>query len=91
MPDSGQTPQADEDDEALLDTDAVDDATREQHPDGVGKLEAEDDRGIGPLIPAEFLFQGRLQQADDLAVDIVDRGGEEQQRANNPALVTDFS
>jgi hypothetical protein len=86
-----QTPEADEDHEALLDADAVDDATREHHADGVGELEAEDDGRVGPLIPAEFLFQSRLKQADDLTVDVIDRGGEEQQRTDNPALVTDFS
>ena len=77
MAHGGQTPDGDEDDEALLDADAVDDATREHHADGVGELEAEDDGGVGPLIPAKLLLQGRLQQANDLTVDIVDCGGEE--------------
>ena len=86
-----QTPEADEDHEALLDADAVDDTTREHHADGVGELEAEDDGRVGPLIPAKFLFQGWLEQANDLTIDVIDRGGEEQQRADNPALVADFS
>ena len=91
MPHGSQAPEADKDNEALLDANAIDNATREQHADGVGKLEAEDDGRIGPLIPAEFLFQSWLKQANDLTVNIVDRGGEEQQRANNPALVAYFS
>jgi len=86
-----EAPEADEDDEALLDADAVDDAPGKHHPDRVGELEAEHDAGVGPLIPGELLLQGPLEQADDLAVDVVDGRREEQQRADDPALVADFS
>jgi len=87
----GKTPQTDEDDEAFLDADAVDDPTREHHPDGVGELEAEDDTGVGAFIPSELLLERALEQADDLPVDVVDGRGEEEECADNPALVADFS
>src|SRR5690606_31986912 len=39
------------------------------------------------LAPAELVLQCRLQDADDLAVDVVDCGCEEQQRADDPAVI----
>ena len=59
----------------------------EQQADRVGELEREDDVGVVDLGPAELLLQRRLEDADDLAIDVVDRRGEEQQRADDPADV----
>ena len=66
--------------------DAVDEAAREQQADRVGELEAEDDVGVVNLAPAEFLLQRRLEQADHLAIDVVDRRRQEQQQADHPPI-----
>ena len=62
-------------------------AAGEQQPDRVGELEREDDVGVVDLGPAELLLQRRLEDADDLPIDVVDRRREEQQRADDPADV----
>ena len=69
--------------------DAIDEAAREQQADRIGELETEDDVGVVDLAPAEFLLQRRLEQADHLAIDVVDRRREEQQQADHPAIPPD--
>lgn len=66
--------------------DHVDNAAEADIADRIGNLEPEDDRGKVGLGPAEFGDQSRLEHADHLAVDIVDRGGREQQADNHPAI-----
>ncbi len=67
----------------------VDHPPEDEVADRVGELEGEDDVGVGGLVPAIFGLQRRLEDADHLPVDIVDRGGEEEQRANAPAHAAD--
>src|SRR6185503_20256105 len=65
----------------------VHDAARDEEPDRVGELEREDDGGVDALVlPAELLHERGLEDPDDLAVDVVDRGAEEEQRADHPAV-----
>ena len=59
----------------------------EQQADGVGELEREHDVRVVDLGPAELLLQCRLEDADDLAIDVVDSRREEEQRADDPADV----
>ena len=58
----------------------------EEQADRVGELEREDDvaRSRSRVQP-NSLLQRRLQDADDLPIDVVDGRGEEQQRADDPA------
>ena len=74
-------------DEARLRAEPIHHPAGEQEPDRVGELEREDDVGVVDLAPAELLLQRRLQDADDLPVDVVDRRRKEQQRADDPAVV----
>ena len=58
-----------------------------QEPDRVGELEREDDVAVVDFRPAELLLQRRLEDRDDLTIDVVDRRREKQQRADDPARV----
>ena len=84
-----QAPHDERDREALLGPQPVDHPAGDQKPDRVGELEREDDVGVVDLAPAELLLQRRLEDADDLPVDVVDRRREEQQRADDPAVASD--
>jgi hypothetical protein len=55
----------------------------------VCELEREDDVGVIDLRPAELLLQRRLQDPDDLPIDVVDRRREEDQATDDPAVVAD--
>src|SRR5262249_39743470 len=56
----------------------------EDEPDRVGELKGEHDVRVIDLAPAELRLQRRLQDADHLTIDVVDRRGEEQQAADRP-------
>ena len=84
-------PDNERDDEALLRPQPIDHPAGKEKGDGVRELEREDDVGVIDLGPAELLLKGRLQDADDLAIDVVDRRGKEQQRADDPAEPPDRS
>src|ERR1017187_9501643 len=64
---------------------AVDEAAHAEQADGVCGLEGHDDQPVLRLAPAHLLLQRGRQDAQDLPVGIIHRGGEEQQRANSPA------
>src|SRR3546814_1404250 len=66
--------------------DSIDDPAETDVAERVGDLEPEDDRGEIDLGPAEFFLQCRLEHADHLPIDIVDRRGCEQQAADYPAI-----
>src|SRR5262249_15910646 len=88
--DRGHAPDHDREREAAPGPQLVHDPPREEEADRVGQLEGEDDGRLDALVgPAELLDEGRLQDADDLAVDVVDRGREEEQRADHPAAEAD--
>jgi hypothetical protein len=90
MRDGGHAPDHDREREPGARAHLVDHPPRDQEPDRVGELEREDDVGVVDLAPAELLLQRRLEDADHLAVDVVDRRREEQQRADHPAVVPRF-
>ena len=60
-----------------------------EQADRIGELKGEDDVGVVDLGPAELPLQRRLEDADDLPVDVVDGRGEEQQPADDPAEAAD--
>src|SRR6185437_13619272 len=65
--------------------DLVDDAAEADIAHRIGRLEPEHDVAIGDLVPAVFLLQHQLEHADDLAIDIIDGRGREEQGADHPA------
>ena len=68
--------------------DAVHDPPRGQQPDRISRLKTEHDGGVGAFIEVKLILQGRLQNADDLAVDVVDRGCKKKQGANDPTIAS---
>src|SRR5439155_669869 len=60
----------------------VGDRVRERGIDG--------DIHVRPLVPGELLLKRRLQQADHLAVDVIDRGRRKEQRYDDPAHSSDL-
>ena len=80
-----QAPDDDHDDEAETRAEAIHQPAGDQQADRVGELEGEDDVGVVDFGPAELRLQRRLEDADHLPIDVVDRGGEEQQSADVPA------
>ena len=69
--------------------DQIDDAPEAQIADRVGELEPDDDVGIGRLRPPELVLDRRLQDANHLPINIVDRGGGKEQAADYPAITAD--
>ena len=57
-----------------LDADPVHQASAAEVAEGVGELERRDDVGVALLGPAQVVRQLRLEDADDLAVHVVDHG-----------------
>src|SRR4029077_10707232 len=51
----------------------------------------EHDVAVIDLAPAQFALQRRLEDPDHLAIDVIDRGGQEQQPADRPAHAADAS
>ena len=87
MGDCRKAPQDDRNRESRTDAETVHDPPRHQESCGVGELKGEDDVGVVEFRPAELVLESRLQDPDDLPVDVVDRRREKQQRADDPAQV----
>src|SRR5690606_8779184 len=82
----GEAPQGNRDGHALARADAVEPAADHQQADAVAGLERGDDVAVIDFAPAHVLFDDRLEDAEDLAIDVVDRDDEEEQRADRPAV-----
>jgi len=86
MANRSQTPGRDRERVANFRPEAVDEPTEAEQADRVGRLEGRVDLaklGVGPM---QLVVQNGLEQREDLAIDVVDRRGEEEQRANQPAV-----
>src|SRR5688572_9550830 len=84
--DGREAPEHDEDREAGLRAEPIDHAPGEEQADRVRELEREHDVRVVQLAPAELGLQRGLEDPEDLAIDVVDRRGEEQQSADHPAV-----
>ena len=84
-----EAPDDDDQREAEARAEPIHQPAGDQQPDGIGELEREHDVGVVDLGPAELRLQRRLEDADHLPVDVVDRRGDEQQAADVPAVVAD--
>jgi hypothetical protein len=93
---SGETPSDQRTGITFLRADHVDDPARDQHADRVGELEAHDHpravQFLAGLVGAEdpVVGQGLLQQTENLAVEVVDGSGGEDQSADGPAATAHF-
>ena len=65
----------------------VDDAADGEQSQRVGELEGDDDIAVLHFVPADTGLQQRREEAEDLAVHVVDGVGDEEQRADAPAVV----
>jgi len=64
---------------------AVHHPARGEQADRVRDLKGEDDVGVVHFAPAELQLQRGFEEADHLAIDVVERGGQEEQAADDPA------
>ena len=82
-----QAPDDERDGVAGLGPDLVHQAAGQHQANRVRALEREDDVAVVDLVPAELALERGLEDPDDPSVDVVDRGCEEEQRADDPAVV----
>ena len=87
--DGGEAPEGQRGGVAQPRPDAINQAARRHQADGVGRLEGHDDVAVVHFAPPQPLRQLRLQDADDLPVQIVDGRGEEEQRADPPPVAAE--
>jgi len=86
----GDGPPDDRNGETQFGADAVDDAAGKEHHHSISQLKGDDDAAVGQFTPADLHLQVRRQNAKNLAIDIVDGCGKEQQRADIPAQMFDL-
>ena len=82
----GDAPEDDRERKSTAAFQPVDHATHKDEADPIGQLKPEDDVAVIDLVPAQFGGEGGFENSENLAIDVVDGGGEEQQRANPPAI-----
>src|SRR5262249_54020938 len=71
---------------ALPGSEAVHQTAHPQQPDCVSHLEEHNDPTVLDLAPTYLCLKSRLQYSNALAIDVIDRGREEQKCANDPAV-----
>src|SRR5262245_14246603 len=77
--------------EAHARAEAIHQSSGEEQAHGVRQLKREHDIGVVDLAPSELGLERWLEQPDDLSIEVVDRRGEEQQRADDPASVPSWN
>src|SRR5678816_2355013 len=80
-----KTPHHNRDGVSQTRADSVDDAARNGHDQRIGELKPEHDPAVIGLIPAKLGLQRWLENAEDLAIDVIDGGCEKQKTADQPA------
>jgi hypothetical protein len=83
--DGREAPQADGEGVAETNADGVNDAADSEQPHGIGGLEGNDDVAVLKLGPADLGLEQWGEEAEDLAVHVVDGVGEEKQGADAPS------
>src|SRR5713226_5287464 len=69
-------------------TETIDEAAHEQHACRIGDLKIRDEVTVLNIVPAEVVLQRGFQHAEDLAIDVVFRYAEKEERADHPAEIT---
>src|ERR1700691_1095486 len=85
MPHRGQAPERHDDDVADAASQLIHQTPRKDKSDCVGELETANDVPILCFCPADGVLQSGGKQAKDLAIQIINRSGEEQHRADGPS------
>src|SRR6266508_578421 len=86
MADRGEAPHDNRRGEAATHADAVEPATRDQEAERVHQRERVDHGRVLRLGPVELELQRRREDAEDLAVHVVDGGDREQEGADGPSI-----
>ncbi len=68
--------------------DAIDQAADTEQTDRVRKLKREDHPTVTNFSPTDFGLQRRFENADDLAIDVVDGRREEEERTYHPPSIS---
>src|SRR5262249_52055538 len=68
------------------DADAIEQASREQQSDAIREAEPRYDVAVLDLAPMQLALQRRCENAEDLSVDVADRGRAEEQRDDGPSI-----
>jgi len=71
-----EAPQADEKRKPAADAEALDEPPANQVTEGVGEVEPGGDGAVVVFAPAEFFAEVGLEDAKDVAVDVIERDGE---------------
>src|SRR5579862_3745486 len=85
MPHGRQAPGGHRDGIAKARPGPIDQAARGRHSYCIGQLKRKDDPAVIGFAPAEFFFERGFEKPQDLAVDVIDGGGEKQETADVPA------
>jgi hypothetical protein len=83
----GETPKQNDEWHAAFHTEAVHEASAEKITERVSKGERGGDPAVVAFAPAEGFAQGFLENAEELAIEVIDRDREEQKCADGPAVV----
>ena len=83
---AGYAPHADTERVSATRADAVEESTHAEQSDGVGELERGHQMPVVLFTPVQRLLQVRRQDAQHLAIEIVERGREEEQGAHAPSI-----
>ena len=82
----GRRPGEDRDGVTDLDAETVDEPAEADQTEGVSRLEGRIDVTVLLVRPTQLGVEHRLQEGEDLPVDVVDRRGEEKQGQNDPSV-----
>ena len=85
-----EAPESDGERKPAARAEPIHEPTHQDETQRVGGLKPEDDVAVGDLVPAEFRFESRLQDANYLAVDVIDCGGKKEERTDRPTEIADL-
>jgi hypothetical protein len=71
-------------------TDSIHEPPRKEQSDAIGGLKRKDDRGVVTLSKTKLALQYRLEQADYLAINVIDRRRKKQKATNHPSETCGF-
>ena len=84
-----QAPESDGEREAAARAEPIHEPAHQDEAQRVGGLKPEDDVAVGDFVPAQLRFESRLQDANYLAINVIDCGGEKEERTDRPTEIAD--
>jgi len=88
MSHGGHAPNRDSDDVSDPGSVPIYEPPEEKQPDGVGRLKCRYDVPVFAFAPADDFLEVRRQDAQDLAVDVVDGRGEKEEGTDRPTVIS---